>query len=145
MSNAAERAVELFKSGRNCAQSVYAASGAGSGMSEEQRLAVAVAFGGGMGRTGETCGALTGALMALGERKSALLAGDAIAGRDAAYADAKNLMEEFQAAHGSILCRELTGCRLDTREGHDAFVAGKVRDKVCMGLVAFAAGKAAGQ
>ncbi|MDR3724709.1 MAG: C-GCAxxG-C-C family protein [Terracidiphilus sp.] len=145
MSKAADRAVELFKSGRNCAQSVYAASGSGSTMSEEQRLAVAVAFGGGMGRTGGTCGALTGALMALGERKSVLLAEDATAGRDAAYADAKELIEEFQAAHGAIDCRELTGCRLDTKEGHDAFAAGNVRDKVCMGLVAFAAGKASGE
>jgi hypothetical protein len=39
MSKAAERAVELFKTGRNCAQSVYAASGAGGAMSEEQHLA----------------------------------------------------------------------------------------------------------
>jgi C_GCAxxG_C_C family probable redox protein len=145
MSKAAERAVELFKSGRNCAQSVYAASGAGGAMSEEQRLAVAAAFGGGMGRTGGTCGALTGALMALGERKSALLAEDATAGRDAAYAEAKKLIEEFQAAHGTVYCRELTGCRLDTKEGHDAFVAGNVHDKVCVGLVAFAAGKVAGE
>jgi len=139
---AAERALELFEAGMNCAQSVYAGSGAGSGMTEEQRLAVAAAFGGGMGRSGDTCGALTGALMTLGERNAALLAADPVAGRDATYAEARQLIEEFKARHGSTLCRELTGCRLDTQEGHDAFVAGQVREKVCMGLVAFAAEKA---
>ena len=135
----AERAVQMFQEGRNCAQSVYAASGKGS-MTEEQRLAVAAAFGGGMGRTGETCGALTGALMALGERNAASLM-DPAAARNATYVAAKQLIQEFKACHGSTLCRELTGCQLDTQEGHDAFVAGNVRDKVCMGLVAFAAEK----
>ena len=139
---AAERAVELFKSNRNCAQSVYAAAGAGSGMTEAQRLAVSAAFGGGMGRTGETCGALTGALMALGEQHAEQLAANPVAGRDATYAEAKALIEEFKAVFGSTLCRELTGCRLDTKEGHDAFVADNLREKVCMRVVAFAAEKA---
>jgi hypothetical protein len=39
----------------------------------------------------------------------------------------------------------LTGCRLDIEEGHDAFVSGHLREKVCMGLVAFATEKAAGE
>jgi C_GCAxxG_C_C family probable redox protein len=138
---ASEQAVALFRAGRNCAQSVYVAAGVGSGMTEEQRLAVSAAFGGGMGRSGATCGALTGALMALGERKTAMMAADPAAGRDAVYTEAKELIESFAAEHGSTLCRELTGCRLDTQEGHDAFAAGQVREKVCVGLVAFAAGK----
>ena len=101
----AKRAIKLFAEGRNCAQSVYAASGAGSGMTEAQRLAVSAAFGGGMGRSGATCGALTGALMALGEKYSADLADDPKAARDQIYADSKALMEEFRAIFGSTLCR----------------------------------------
>ena len=139
---ASERAQELFAEHCNCAQSVYAASGAGSGMTEEQRLAVAAAFGGGVARQGEVCGALTGALMALGERGTARMAVDCAAGRDEVYDAAKVLMEEFRMTQGSILCRELTGCLLGTEEGHRDFVERKVRETVCMKLVAFAADRA---
>lgn len=111
-------------------------------MSETQRLAVAAAFGGGMGRQGEVCGALTGALMALGERASSKMAADRVAGRDEVYARAKALIEEFRAAHTAIDCRTLTGCRLDTPEGHRTFAERGVRDKVCCKLVAFAAERA---
>jgi C_GCAxxG_C_C family probable redox protein len=138
-----ERAQELFAEHCNCAQSVYAASGVGGGMTEEQRLAVAVAFGGGVARKGEVCGALTGALMAQGERAMEKMATDRAAGRDEVYAAAQKLMEEFRTEHGSILCRELTGCRMDTEEGHRDFMERKVRETVCMKLVAFAADRAA--
>lgn len=139
---AVERALELFAAHANCAQSVYAACGEGGGMSEAQRLAVAAAFGGGMGRQGEVCGALTGALMALGEKASARIAADRVAGRDEVYAQAKALIEEFRAAHTAIDCRTLTGCRLDTPEGHKAFAERSVRERVCVKLVAFAAERA---
>jgi hypothetical protein len=74
-----------------------------------------------------------------------LLAADPVAGRDATYAAARQPIEEFKALYGTTLCCELTGCRLDIEEGHDAFVSGHLREKVCMGLVAFAAEKAAGE
>ena len=138
-----ERAQELFAEHCNCAQSVYAASGAGGAMTEEQRMAVAAAFGGGVARQGEVCGALTGALMALGERATGKMATDRAAGRDEVYVAAKELMEEFRTAYGSLLCRELTGCRMDTEEGRRDFAERKVRDTVCMKLVAFAADRAA--
>lgn len=49
----------------NCAQAVFAPFAERVGLSFEQACAVADGFGGGM-RTGSVCGALTGALMALG-------------------------------------------------------------------------------
>ncbi len=65
--NQSQRAVEFFSLNYNCAQSVYAACATSEGMSEAQRLALAAPFGGGVARQGEICGALTGALLALGE------------------------------------------------------------------------------
>jgi C_GCAxxG_C_C family probable redox protein len=133
-----ERAIELFAANYSCAQSVFAAAGAGE-MSEEQRLAVSSAFGGGVASQGEVCGALTGALMALGERNGAMLFADPDQGRKTVNRQAQELIAEFRAAHGSILCHDLTGCRLNTEEGKKAYLERYLRRQLCAGLVAFAA------
>lgn len=127
-----ERALELFTANYNCAQSVFAACATDADLNQTQRLAIAAAFGGGVARQGEICGALTGALMALGETRG-----------DAVYAQAEKIITAFRAAHGSILCRELTGCRLNTEEGHRSFKERDVRNTVCARLVAFAADRVA--
>ena len=64
--NNPERAVALFKEGFNCSQAVLAAYGEQFELKQELALRVAGAFGGGMGRMGETCGAVTGAIMVRG-------------------------------------------------------------------------------
>jgi len=136
---ASERAVELFHAHYNCAQSVYAASATGNGMSEQQRLAVSAAFGGGMARRGEVCGALTGALMAIGEKRGTAMVDDPAAGRAALYAEAEAMMAKFREANGAIHCRALTGCRLNTEEGQQRFKELDLHEKLCSKLVAFAA------
>ena len=133
-----ERALELFAADYNCAQSVFAAAGAGE-MTEEQRLAVSAAFGGGVARQVGVCGALTGALMAMGERNSAMLAADPDQGRETVVRQAQKLVADFRSAHGSILCHDLTGCRLDTEEGKKAYLERYLHRQLCAGLVAFAA------
>ena len=59
-------AVATFKTGFNCAQSVLAAFGPELGLSCEQCLRMACAFGGGIARQGRICGAVSGALMVIG-------------------------------------------------------------------------------
>ena len=61
-----ERAVELFKSGFNCSQSVVAAFADMYGLTEEQALRVSASFGGGIGRMRETCGAACGMFLLAG-------------------------------------------------------------------------------
>lgn len=144
MSNSqSQRAVELFSRNFNCAQSVYAASATGEGLSEAQRLALAAPFGGGVARQGEICGALTGALLALGEAAGEATAADPVAGRNALYERARQLTESFRAAHGAILCRELTGCVLSTEEGQRSFKERGLHQNLCTKLVAFATEEAA--
>jgi len=136
------RALELFEAKYNCAQSVFAACATDEGLTEAQRLALSAAFGGGAARQGEICGALSGALMALGEMRGPVLAADPDAGRDAVYAKAKEMIADFRAAYGTILCRELTGCLLCTDEGLRSFNEQDLRHKVCAKLVAFATDQA---
>jgi C_GCAxxG_C_C family probable redox protein len=131
--------VELFSRNYNCAQSVYAACAPGEGLSEPQRLALAAPFGGGVARQGEVCGALTGALLTLGEAAGGAMAADPVAARNALYAKAKQLTVAFRAAHGAILCRELTGCALDTEAGQRSFKERGLHLNLCTKLVAFAA------
>jgi C_GCAxxG_C_C family probable redox protein len=131
--------LELFSQSYNCAQSVYAGSATGKGLSETQRLALAAPFGGGVARQGEICGALTGALMTLGEVDGGAMAADPAAARNALYLQAQKLIEDFRAAHGSILCRELTGCSLNTEEGQRSFQERGLHQNLCTKLVAFAA------
>ncbi|MCK9556555.1 MAG: C-GCAxxG-C-C family protein [Candidatus Cloacimonetes bacterium] len=60
-----QKAVQSFDTGYNCAQSVFVAFAPALGLDEKTALKIASTFGGGMHR-GATCGALTGAMMALG-------------------------------------------------------------------------------
>jgi len=137
-----ERALELLDKKYNCAQSVFAACATDAGLTEAHRLALGAAFGGGVVGQGEICGALTGALMALGEMHSAVIAADPAAGNNSVHAQAEKMIAAFRAAHGSILCRVLTGCLLYTEEGKRSFKERDVPHTVCAKLVAFAAGQA---
>ena len=62
---AKEKATALHEQGFNCAQSVLGALGSYTGLDEKSALAVSAGFGGGV-RCGEICGAVSGAVMALG-------------------------------------------------------------------------------
>lgn len=62
-----DEALRLHGCGFNCAQSVLAALGSYTGIEEKTALALTGGFGGGV-RCGEICGALSGAVMALGLR-----------------------------------------------------------------------------
>ena len=61
-----EKAVEYFRNKFNCSQSVFTVFSPDYSFSENDSLKVSCAFGGGMGRQQLTCGAVTGALMAIG-------------------------------------------------------------------------------
>jgi len=63
MNGCADRAGALFDGGYNCAQAVLQAT---TGRDDAELLAMAGAFGGGIGQSGCLCGAVTGGVMALG-------------------------------------------------------------------------------
>lgn len=112
-----EKALSYFDSKFNCAQSVLAAFSDESGLTEEESLKVACAFGGGIGRQQLTCGALSGASMAIG-----LTYGKGINDSDdkkqLTYDKTVELFNEFTHCHGSANCRELLN-NLDMRNEQD--------------------------
>jgi C_GCAxxG_C_C family probable redox protein len=111
-----DQAVLLFQQGFNCSQAVCAAHAEALGLSRELALKIAAGFGGGMGRHGEVCGAVTGAIMVVGLKIGSNDATDTAAKEDA-YALTDEVIVQFKERHGSILCRELLGCDILQPEG----------------------------
>jgi C_GCAxxG_C_C family probable redox protein len=109
------RAFERFLTDHNCCQSILEIFGPEYGLDEDTALRLGTGFGGGMGRMGEICGAVTGAFLALG-----LKYGDPRANneaKDRTYDVVREFTKRFAARHGSIQCRKLLGCDIGTPEG----------------------------
>ncbi len=116
MSERIEQAVRTFELDFSCAQSVFTAFADPAVVSRETALRLASGFGGGLARSGELCGAVTGAILALGLRHCGTPATDPQA-KLAAYPAVQEFLRRFRAAHGAITCRELLGADLGTEEG----------------------------
>ena len=101
-----DKAAEYFKNSFNCSQSVLVVFGQDFGLSENDCLRLGCAFGGGMGRQQLTCGAVTGALMALGLRFGKA-SGDPDSKKQETYDKAREFFSEFNAIHGASSCRKL--------------------------------------
>ncbi len=106
MSQRTDKAVELFKRGFNCSQAVFAAFAGEFGMDEETALKVSAGLGGGVGRSREVCGAVSGAAMLVGFKYGATDGDDAEA-KAKCYAVVQEIIAEFKQTNPSIVCREL--------------------------------------
>lgn len=117
MGTRADRAKELFLSGCNCSQAVLLAFADKYGIDENTALKIASSFGGGMGRSREVCGALSGMLMVCGMETGS----DDVKDTDQKaenYRVARELMDAFSEENGSIYCRELLGLEQNASESH---------------------------
>ncbi len=104
----ARKAMELFKEGYNCSQSVFLAFADKYPMEPKLALRLSSSFGGGMGRLREVCGAVSGMFMVAG-----ILYGydspTAQEEKKAHYERIQELAHAFTGYNGSIVCRELLG------------------------------------
>ena len=100
------KAAELFLSGYNCAQAVAVAFTDVTGLTEAQAAKMASAFGGGMGRMREVCGAVSGMLMVLSYVYGYDTPGDDVS-KKRLYGQVQALAAGFREENGSIICREI--------------------------------------
>ena len=100
------KAAELFLEGYNCAQAVAVAFCDVTGLTERQAANMASAFGGGMGRMREVCGAVSGMMMVLSMCYGYDDPKDD-GGKKELYTHAQALAEKFREENGSIICREI--------------------------------------
>jgi C_GCAxxG_C_C family probable redox protein len=99
----------------NCAQTVLSMYCEQFGLERNLALKLAQGFGGGMGRTGNTCGAVTGAYMVLGlAQKLGSASPREIV--EETYRLVREFNQRFNALHGSVICKELTGYDLNKPE-----------------------------
>lgn len=129
-----ERAASLFEQGFSCSQSVFSAYAERFGLDGELALRVSGAFGGGMGRLGATCGAVTGALMVIG-LKYAKIKPEDDESKERTYALVQQFAERFRQRNGSTVCRELLGYDLSTPEGRQQVEEQGISQTLCPGLV----------
>lgn len=110
MENRVQKAVEFFKNGYNCSQSVVAAFADLYGFTEEQALKMSASFGGGIGRMRETCGAACG-LFILAGLETGSVDGKDQAAKAQNYAFVQKLAAIFKERNGALICRELLELR----------------------------------
>jgi C_GCAxxG_C_C family probable redox protein len=132
-----EKAIQLFNQGFNCSQAVLAAFADAVKIDEATALKVASGFGGGIGCTGGTCGALTGAVMVMGLRYGTAHAADKTSKLEL-YRKVRLLTEEYKLRAGSTICRDLVGFDMSTPQGQLAAKAPHAFDR-CDDFVRMAA------
>jgi C_GCAxxG_C_C family probable redox protein len=98
-------ALETHDKGFNCAQSVFAAVCGDVGVGREEALKISACFGGGM-KCGEVCGAITGALMAIGMKYGSIKDCD-LENKKLVGIKTLEYMNKFKEKYDSVLCREL--------------------------------------
>jgi C_GCAxxG_C_C family probable redox protein len=131
-------AVSLFGQGFTCSQAILGAFCSRYGLDQATALKVSCAYGGGMASTGETCGAVTGALMTIGLAHGRSSVADQES-KARTYALTKQFWNEFRSRRGTLVCRELLGVDISTPEGSkQAQEAGLFRE-LCPRLVKDAA------
>ena len=128
-----QKAAEAMGAGYNCSQAVATTYGTQFDVPEETIARIASGFGGGIGRTDNICGAVSGAVMVLGLK---------FGGRNASDTDAKTkagimaneFIQEYNRRYGAVSCTGLLGYNMSVpgeREkalANDAFA--KCRDIV---------------
>ena len=105
-----KRAVELFRSGCNCSQAVFAAFSDITGIDEKNAFRMSSSFGGGLGRLREVCGAVSGISLVAG----VLWGYDSFEDKSLKtehYKTVAGMANKFSDVMGSYICRELLGLK----------------------------------
>jgi len=128
------KAMEFMTQGYVCSESVLLATCQEFGLEIDDKVIPRIAslFAGGIGNTGAVCGAVTGAVMAMGlvkERESTM------EGALATLTVAQEFRRRFEAEMKTINCRELTGLDLRTQEGIQQLMTSDVPQTVCFPAV----------
>lgn len=101
-----QRAVEYFKEGYNCSQSVVMAYADLYDLDMEMAKKISASFGGGMGRMREVCGAVSGMFIILGLHSPASDPANKLE-KTENYAAVQRTAQVFKDRFGSYICADL--------------------------------------
>ena len=138
---AQQNSSNYFKQGLNCTECVLCTFfDLHNQAMPKEAMALASAFGAGMGDTKNTCGAITGAVMALSSaigRKNPFekeTLSERISELKGIYAVTGEMIQEIETHYGTLICKELSD-PLGEFEG-------KARKKNCMQIIGYCGGLA---
>lgn len=123
----------LLGQGYDCGQIVLLSAAVKLGLTREQALRICAGFGGGM-LAGETCGAVVGALMAIGCKNGAWQPGD-LAAKNAVMAQIASFRTQFAEKNGSCMCRDLLGYNIGIPEEAEKIGELGLTQKICPGVI----------
>ncbi|MFA4825775.1 MAG: C-GCAxxG-C-C family protein [Methanoregula sp.] len=112
-------ALTSFKSGFTCSSAVFSAFSDELGLDGDTAKKIACGFGAGISRTGNICGAVSGAIMVIGLKYGKTLEGDDAA-TEKTRALVRQFIHEFIEKNGSINCTELLGYDLSDPKAFSA-------------------------
>ena len=122
---------QAFHDGLNCAQAVFSVFAEQYGLPAETAVRLASGLGAGC-KSGEICGAATGALLVIGLRDGA---DKALCGRQA-----QAFLAAFRQRAGAVRCLDLLGYQVNCPEGQARFAQTPRGQSSCAGYVETAAG-----
>jgi C_GCAxxG_C_C family probable redox protein len=95
---------------------------------------IASGLGGGVGRHGEVCGALTGGVLIVGLAHGRDRAEEQEA-KGAVHAKAGEFVTRFAEVNGALRCRDLIGLDVSSEDGIREYYARNLLEETCSGIV----------
>lgn len=108
-------ALASFMQRFTCSAAVFSAFSGELGLDPDTAKKIGCGFGAGISKTGNICGAVSGAIMVIGLKYGKADAGDEEATKKT-RALVRQFMEEFTAKNGSVNCTDLLGFDLSDPE-----------------------------
>jgi C_GCAxxG_C_C family probable redox protein len=128
-----EKAVKHFLDGYNCAQSVLLTMFDHWNRKNTLIPKIATGFGGGIGRCGSVCGALTGGVMAIGTKYG--INEPSAEKRLQCYKLSQELFKRFELRHGTVSCKQLIHYDLSNPEELEKARKAEVFEEKCTNFI----------
>ena len=129
--NRGEIAINYFRNGFNCAQSVLSSYKDKINIKEDELLKISCGLGAGMGMLQDTCGALSGAYLVIGLKYGKYKKDDNDA-KGKTFRLVREFDSEFKKINKTTSCKELLECNLLTEEGIKYYIDNNLKEKICI-------------
>jgi C_GCAxxG_C_C family probable redox protein len=114
-----DAALASFNQGITCSSAVFSAFSEELGLGDKTAKKIGCGFGAGISRTGNICGAVSGAIMVIGLKYGKAEQGDDKA-TEITRALTREFINEFTQKNGSVNCTELLGYNLSNQDEYEA-------------------------
>jgi C_GCAxxG_C_C family probable redox protein len=129
-----EDALDSFRKGFTCSSVVFSVFSEEMGLDQDTARKIGCGFGAGISRTGNICGAVSGAIMVIGLKYGKIREGDD-ASTNKTRALVRQFIKEFTKIHGSIQCTDLLGFDLSNPDEFEQARSEKLFTTKCPELV----------